>query len=190
MDVPSNSSLAQLDTEIASYDWRRLRSFSADSSTLPAAIKDLARAETEKDARVAYWHIDNVTLVQGRLSESTPAVVSCIVAALPAASTAGRTYMLDLLAAIAGGYDDHIDVAQVGPVSAKECVRRMLPAISLYVDELRREGNPSCVDILLMCGMYEERIRNRVASVLTDAQTLDSCARIRDLLETSLAELD
>ncbi|GAB3140738.1 hypothetical protein GCM10027290_12050 [Micromonospora sonneratiae] len=177
------------DVEIARYDWQRLKSFKGDAAALPSAINALVFAESEESAEKAYWQIDNVALLQGRLSECVAPLVSRLVAGLLHACSSGRAYILDLLAAIADDYDDHVDIGHVGPVSVRDCAHRMVVQFSLHVDELRLAGNPSCVDILLMREIYEERLTVQVKQILDEALHLDSCANIIDLIETSLADL-
>lgn len=176
--------------EIQRHDWSHLRSFRGDASTLPAAIEALVLAESGDEAREAYWRIDNVAMVQGRLSESAASLTSCLLAGLPLAGGAARPYVFDLLAVIAGGYDDHVDSNAVGPVSAKECVWQMAMHLPVFVDELLQRGNPSCVDILLMCAVYDPSLRDQVEAVFRKAMQIPACSRICSLIENSLADLD
>lgn len=189
MGLPSPADSDPVDAEIGRYDWSALKSFHGDASALPAAVKALVAAEEDEPAKRAYWRIDNVALIQGRLSECAAPVVSCLVAGLPQARGSGRAEILDLLATISGGYDDHVDVERVGPVSVADCVHRMIPALPLFVDELWRTGNASCVDLLLMCGIYAEGCRARVREILEAALRLGSCGGVKDLIEASLADL-
>ncbi|KAB1916005.1 hypothetical protein [Micromonospora sp. AMSO31t] len=176
--------------EIARHNWSLLRSFRGDASTLPAAVEALVCAGSDDKAREAYWRIDNVAMVQGRLSESVVPLTSCLLAGLPLAGEAARPYVFDLLAVIAGGHGDHVDSSVVGPVSAKECVRQMAECLPVFVDELFRRGNSSCVDILLMCAVFDPRLRNRVEAVFRSALQEPTCGPISDLIESSLADLD
>ncbi len=180
--------LEELRGELGKYDWSVLRSYLGRSSQLPSAIEALIFAESDQDARAAYWRIDNVAIVQGRLSESAYAVTSCLLIGLPFAKAASRDNVFDLLATIAGGYDRHIDIESVGPVSARECVRLMSRCLSTFTEEVQR-GNPSCVDIALMCAIYMPPLRVRVAEVFEEALDNPTCASIVDLIENSLVDL-
>ncbi|MEU5962345.1 hypothetical protein ABZ777_14155 [Micromonospora parva] len=165
-----------------------MRSYLGGSSLLPQAIESLIFAESDQDAKAAYWRIDNVALVQGRLSESVYAVTSCLVVGLPFAKAAGRDRIFDLLATIAGGHDEHIDNEIVGSVSVRECVLLMKRCMLIFVEELQR-GNPSCVDIVLMCAIYEPSLRGDVIEVFEKALGNPACAPIVDLIENSLIDL-
>ncbi|MYQ45991.1 hypothetical protein GTW40_13125 [Streptomyces sp. SID4985] len=178
-----------LAAELERYDWSAHRSFLGGAERLPDAVERLASAESAQEADVAWSEIDSVALVQGRLSECALPLTSCLVAGLEGAGTEGRRRMFDLLATIAGGYDDHVDIALVGPVSVRECVRRMTDRLGLFAADLKAHGNPSCVDVLLMCGVYDASARDHVSDVFREALALRSCAGITDLIEASLADL-
>lgn len=77
----------------------------------------------------------------------------------------------------------------MGPVSVRDCVRRMADKIDLYAEELKENGNASCVDILLMCGVYDETVRDFVSDAFHAALELRSCSGIKDLIEVSLEDL-
>lgn len=186
MPADPNSSLT---AELAAYDWPALRSFVGGAATLPESIRLLVSAKSEEEADIAERGIENVALVQGRLSECVAPLTSCLVTGLDLAEGSGRGRILDLLATIAGGYDDHVDSDLVGPVSVRDCVRRMADRLELYAEELKENGNPSCVDILLMCGVHDETVRDFVADTFRSALELRSCSRIRDLIEVSLEDL-
>jgi hypothetical protein len=183
----SNSEL--LRAEIERHDWSTVKSFLGDASMLPSAIQALVFAHSDDDARAAYWRIDNVAIIQGRLSGSVAPLTSCLLVGLPIATEFSRAYVFDLLAVIAGGYDDHVDSATVGPISAKDCVRQMAQQLPVFVDELIHRGNSSCVDILLMCAIYDRTLREQVAGAFLEALQSPACARIADLIENSLADL-
>jgi len=180
--------LKALRGEIGRHQWSRLRSFAGDASRLPAAIEALVFAESDEDAKAAYWRIDNVALVQGRLSESALPVTSCLLVGLPFARGKGRAHIFDLLATIAGGHDEHVDTEIVGAVSVRECVRLMARSLSTFVEEVE-QGDPSCVDILLMCAIYEPALREQVNEVFEEALKNPACAPIADLIENSIVDL-
>ncbi|MGW1407483.1 hypothetical protein [Streptomyces sp. NPDC002403] len=178
-----------LTAELDKYDWRVLRSFVGGAARLPESIRLLVSAKSEEEVEIAELGIENIALVQGRLSECVPPLTSCLVVGLDLAEGRGLSRIFDLLATIAGGYDDHVDIDSVGPVSVRDCVRRMAEKLDLYVKELRENGNPSCVDILLMCGVYDEAARGYVSDVFRSALELRSCSGITDLIEVSLEDL-
>lgn len=81
-----------------------------------AVIRALVDAGTVEESEREYWLIDNATLVQGRLSQSSAAVAAVPLCGLKNSSGWSRICILDLLAEIADGCDDHVDVMLVGPV--------------------------------------------------------------------------
>ncbi|MET7947372.1 hypothetical protein [Micromonospora sp. NPDC005324] len=190
MTVPTAPDRGRLLAELARHDWQALKSFKGSAVDLPSAITDLVFAGTEAAADRAYWQIDNTALIQGRLSQCCPAVVSCLVVGLVDAPAVSRSLIIDLLATIGGGYDDHVDSAWVGPVSSHDCIQRMAVGFETYERELRERGNASCVDILFMCGKDSAQMLPRVRQVLVEALALPSCRPISDLIESSLADLD
>lgn len=185
-----NERLVPLKGELERYDWRRLKSFVGDASSIPAAILDLVSAPSPEVAKHAYWRIDNVAIVQGRLSQSAEPLSRCLVRGLPVATPDARRYVIDLLATIAGGYDDHVDINEVGPVSIAACIEPMIESLDLFERELSDNGDPSCVDILLMCGLHDSDIRERVRSDFRRALDNPLSAPIQDLIQNSLTDLD
>ncbi|MEU6206247.1 hypothetical protein ABZ814_22000 [Micromonospora musae] len=181
--------LDALRIEIDRYDWCGLRSFMGDASMIPSAIEALAGAATPDAAQAAYWRIDNVAIIQGRLSQCVAPLTSCLLVALTLASDPARSRIFDLLATISGGYDDHVESSAVGPISVRECVGQMARHKRVFVDELTLRGNASCVDILLMCAIYDEALREDVIEAFRNALSSPESARIRDLIESSIAEI-
>ncbi|MET8089349.1 hypothetical protein [Micromonospora sp. NPDC005220] len=190
MTAPSTPNRVRLLAELARYDWQTLKSFKGSAVDVRSAITDLVSAETGAAAERAYWRIDNTALIQGRLSQCCPAVVSCLVVGLTEAPAVSRPLIIDLLATIGGGYDDHVDIAWVGPVSSHDCIQRMAVGFETYERELRERGNASCVDILFVCGKDSAQMLPRVRQVLVEALALPSCRPISELVEASLADLD
>jgi hypothetical protein len=137
----------------------------------------------------AYWRIDNVAMVDGRLSQSVGPLTPTLLVALDVAGSEGRKLIIDLLANIAGGYETHVDSDAVGPVPLMECIRLMAGRLDTFVAELLERANPSSVDILLQCALHFDDVRPAVAEVFNRALDLDSVARMRDFLEASLAEI-
>ena len=137
----------------------------------------------------AYWRIDNVAMVDGRLSQSVGPLTSTLLVGLDIAGNEGRPLIIDLLANIAGGYETHVDSEAVGPVPLTECISLMAGRIEMFVAELLERANPSSVDILLQIALNLDDRRPRVIGVFNQALNLASTAPIHDLLEVSLAEI-
>ncbi|MER7997806.1 hypothetical protein [Streptomyces sp. NPDC095613] len=172
-----------------SYDWSALRCFAGSAAGLPAAVRDLLSAATGATAEEAYWRIDGVALVQGRLSESCMAVCAVLVNGLPGATEHGRRQALDLLAQISGGYEEHVDSAAVGPVSYAACMREIVRGFPLYRERVETDLDASCVDLVLMCGLADERLRDAAVRVLERALDAASDRDVRELIANSLGDL-
>jgi hypothetical protein len=188
--MPSSvDGLAVLDAEIRAHDWHAVRTFVGDASSIPEAVRQLVKAGSREAATTAYWRIDNVAMVDGRLSQSVGPLTSTLLVGLNIAGREGRALIIDLLANIAGGYDTHVDSDAVGPVPLEECIRLMVARLDTFVTELLERANPSSVDILLQCALHVDDVRARVIDIFNQALGLESTARVHDLLEVSLAEI-
>ncbi len=181
---------ASLEATVSQYDWHQFKSFKGDASTLPAAIREIASASNDEQATRAYWLIDNTAVVQGRLSSSVYPLTVCLLAALDVAGKEARERIVDLLATIGGGYDDHVDSSEVGPVSTRECVQLMAARMDMFEQELYQTGYASYVDVLLMCAIYDKNLQPRVSQAFHHALTLPSCAKIAGEIESSLRDIE
>jgi len=84
--------------------WGRLETASGTAEHVPDALKHLAQARTEDEAKAAYWELDNEVVVQGRLYEAAVPVVSVLLAMLQGQlSRVARARVVDLLVEIALG---------------------------------------------------------------------------------------
>jgi hypothetical protein len=85
-------------------EWSRLETASGTAEHVPDALKHLAQARTEDEAKAAYWELDNEVVVQGRLYEAAVPVVSVLLAMLQGQlSRVARARVVDLLVEIALG---------------------------------------------------------------------------------------
>lgn len=83
----AHEGLDLLNAEIARHDWRSVRSFHGDGSLLPLAVRRLVLAESRDAAWQAYWGIDNVAMVDGRLSQSVGPLTPTLLVALDVAGS-------------------------------------------------------------------------------------------------------
>jgi hypothetical protein len=178
-----------LTLELARHDWTAFRTFIGDASLVPAAVTALASAESDEQALAAYWRIDNVVMVDGRLSEAVEPLTPCLIVALDSAAVPAFNTILDLLSAIAGGYEEHVDNQTVGRASVKMCVETMASRLNVFIEELFASGNASCVDILLGCAVYVESTRDEVRDALTKALSLRSSLGIRTDIEIAIDDI-
>lgn len=87
-------------------DWRAARTAVGNAAAVPQAIAALLGADTEEEAKSAYWsHLDNEVVVQGRLFEAAGLVIGPILTELSAGSLsdAARYRSVELLVEIALG---------------------------------------------------------------------------------------
>ncbi|WP_147457008.1 hypothetical protein [Micromonospora pisi] len=178
-----------LSVELAKHDWTAFRTFTGDASRVPVAIVTLASAESDEQAAAGYWRIDNVVVVDGRLSEAVKPVTSCLLVAMDLAPPPGRKSILDLLSVIATGYEEHVDNQVVGEVSVRTCVEMMASRLNAFIEELLASGNASCVDILLMCAVHVDGVLNEVCQAFVSALSLRSCLSIREHIEIAIDDL-
>lgn len=177
-----------MEIELSRHDWLELRCFAASAAGLRDAVRDLVYADSREAASAAVARINNVTIVQGRLSQSSVAVAACLVQGLSVAVGPAREAIVDLLAEISGGYDDHVDLALVGPISYQDCIQEISLAFPVYC-ELVELGNPSAIDLVLMCGLNVLGLRARAEFVLAAASGIQGLGQHRDLLLDSLQDL-
>ncbi|WNV89662.1 hypothetical protein [Umezawaea sp. Da 62-37] len=182
-----------MEIELARHNWPELRSF-ADSATLPDSIRALAVASDKESARLAYWRIDNVALLDGCLTQSAVAVAASLVQALTAMSPPALAYALELLAQISGGYVHEPEDQGLGPVTVEECVREISLAFPYFCELLETSGSSqaraSCVDLIMACGLREGYLKERARHVLVSALELPEIRSHRELILNSLRELE
>lgn len=127
--------LAPLDEEIARHDWRSVGSFIGDGSLRrePSGVwAGPGRATTW----LAYWGIDNVAMVDGRLSQRVGPLTPTLLVALDVAGSEGRPLIIDLLANIAGGYSRAC--TPVGPVALRSQGQQIDVRSDLHIAWSRR----------------------------------------------------
>jgi hypothetical protein len=178
-----------LAAELARHDWTAFRTFLGDASGVPAAIAALEASESRERAMAAYWRLDNVVAVDGRLSEAVEPVTSCLLVAMDSALEPGRKSILDLLDVVATGYEEHVDNQIVGRASVQTCVEMMAGRLNVFINEMNSSGNASCVDILLMCAVHVAAVRHDVRQALNRALSMRSCLSIREHIEIAIDDL-
>ncbi len=99
-----------LDWELQRIPWAALRA-AADPNRIPRALLTLADATTEATAMEAYWHIDNVAVVQARVFQAAEFVVFPLLLMLrPSSSLWTVRCVLDLLVQLTSGWVDPSEV--------------------------------------------------------------------------------
>lgn len=176
-----------MDIEIARHRWTALHTFEGDGSALPDALRRLATATTAAEAEAAYEEFDNVVVIQGRLSQSATAVVSCLMHALVTAAPPARDEIVSLLALLANGYDDHVDIDMVGPVNLAEIRQEVAHGFTFFTELLETTGHASCVELIAVCGLTDPLLRERAVFVLETASRLPKPARHANVIANALA---
>jgi len=176
-----------MEIEISRHDWRALRTFEGDGSHLPGALRRLAAARTTAEAGAAYWEIDNVVVIQGRLSQSASAVVCCLMSALATAAPPARDEIVSLIALIANGYDEHVDIDAVGPVRLAEIRQEVTRGFVFFAELLETTGHAACIELVAVCGLTDPLLRERAGYVLEAAARLPKPARFSQVLANALA---
>ncbi|MBK1786885.1 hypothetical protein [Prauserella cavernicola] len=89
---------------VSRVEWAALRAGPGTAVGLPRALRGLASAESEEDAKEWYWRVDNVVVVQGMLHESAPPTVPVLFALLAGTLSGPARYrVVELLVELAGG---------------------------------------------------------------------------------------
>lgn len=176
-----------MEIEISRHDWSALSTFEGDGADLPDALRRLAAARTTAEARTACWEIDNVVVIQGRLSQSAAAVVSCLMHSLVTAAPPARDEIISLIASLASGYEDHVDIGLVGPVSLADIRQEVARGFVFFTELLESTGHAGCIELVAICGLTDPLLRERAAYVLEAASRLPKPARFSQVIANALA---
>jgi len=157
--------------EIQRLDWSSLRA-SGDAAGVPAALLALQQATDEREALRAYWRIDNVVVVQGRLYEAALPTVNALLIGLTGCTTVARPHLLELLVQLASGETAPSEV-MLGNLQLAERCRAALPAgLSVFLallEERRPTEQAHLFDLLGLCAEVCPSARAQVVDHLTRA---------------------
>jgi hypothetical protein len=148
------------------YDWSRLAAVGGRTADdVPRALEDLRAAVTDEAASEAYWRIDNVVVVQGRVLQSAAPTAACAVTLVAsAASVFSRTRLLELLEQLSGADSVEGDPGIRGAIIAE--IRRgfaMYAGLIEYGTTLEQE---LCAELLVECARGEPALKIRVEHYL------------------------
>ncbi|MFJ9585523.1 hypothetical protein [Streptomyces acidicola] len=179
--------------EIDRHDWGSLRSLTGqDSLILRAALLDLCESVSDGDVDLAVQRIEDETVTQGLLSESSAAAARCLVHGIYSFSDYALAGTLDTLAIIASGGNAMVQ-AQAGEI-AKECLKEIYLGFPAYCEILEVSNDVDCrssvIDLLLICGLNNPDLRPTVKFTLQSAMNSGDMVELGDLIAASLAELD
>ncbi|GAA1198633.1 hypothetical protein GCM10009654_64150 [Streptomyces hebeiensis] len=106
-----SKSLAEI--EVSRIAWEEFRTLGDRSEGVPDALRRLFAARTEDEAMSAYWDLENVVVVQGRLyAAALPTVSVSLAALLDDLSADARDLVLELIHQIVAGEADEDEVAR------------------------------------------------------------------------------
>nr|WSX49679.1 hypothetical protein OG409_12415 [Streptomyces sp. NBC_00974] len=179
--------------EIDRHDWGSLRSLWAeDSLILRAALLGLREAVSEDDVDLAVQRVEDETVTQGALSESSAAAARCLVHGIYGFVGYSLTRVLETLGIIASE-GQRLLQAQAGE-TAKECLKSISLGFPAYCEILETSKNIDCrssaVDLLLICGLNDPDLRSAAKFALQSARTSGDLVELNDLIVASIAELD
>jgi len=148
--------------ELSRHNWPSLTSRGGHAGNIPEAIRGLAQAESEEDARSFYWKVDNEVIFNGCLYESATATTACIVGLLPTCTAQSRSWMLELLFQLGNG---HVADQCQGSDLPRSCMKEILYGVTMYFHILET-GTPaelgSCIDLLVLCAYTSTELKDRV----------------------------
>jgi hypothetical protein len=100
---------------------------------------------------------------------------------------------LEILAEIAGSFDHDAMDLSAGPVTYEACMDEVILGLPVYCEivESGAEINDRviCIDLILMCGLHDTRVKNRVSHTLVSVRDMEDFAAHVGLIDNSLAEL-
>lgn len=178
--------------ELERYDWSSLRAVASSAAAVPDAIRRLLEAETEVDARAAYWGVDNVVIVQGSLVESALPATSCLVSYLGQVSDGARVVVLELLVQLASGEPDPTEIEAGNVLIGEHCRFEILLGAGTYFRLLEIgtfEEKFLCADLLGICAGNYAEIRPRVSWHLHRMMSEAHEDRLREYLAEWIEEL-
>lgn len=152
---------------------------------MPGVLRALLGAGSAAEADAAYWRLDNVVIVQGRLHEAALATMSCLAVGLGRATLFGRPRALELMVQIASGEAEEDELVS-------RCRAELLPCGAVLLDLLERgtdEESVHCIDLLGLCALHAPVFRERAAWHLAQYGRRPLDAAVRRLLNAWLADL-
>jgi hypothetical protein len=122
--------------------WSLLRmAYDRNAAEVPGALRALAAATSEAEVQRAYWRLDNVVVVQGRVFEAAEFVVQPLLQLLCLRNAAVQRYTLDLLIELTGAaaYPDPSEVERGNAGLVERCRARAREGIAVVYGLLDAE---------------------------------------------------
>jgi hypothetical protein len=130
---------AMVETLLQSTPWASLPCATGPATDVPFAFRRLLMAQSAADADVAYWQLDNVVILQGRIFPSALPLIALIGLALVecAVTTPARYRLVELMTEFALGqpHESVVDADAMSVAIAVEVHRQAGVVCSLLADE-------------------------------------------------------
>ncbi len=168
--------------ELDRVDWSALRAEGGNAAGVPAALKALCVASSEEEAAAAYWRIDNVVVVQGRVYQAAEYVVPVALQLLLAESPTVQRRALELLIQITGGTTDPQELAVSNLDVAARCrhaAKRGLELVYALVGSSNAQVRDRSVELL----DYVEDDADRLVWTLRRLAEVEADSAVRDLAQ-------
>jgi hypothetical protein len=177
-----------MEFELGRHSWGSLQGVVGDAGVLEGAIRELAYADSRERALDAAHRIERVTFAQGLLSQAS-SLVNC----LWRCSDYSEDLVLGLLSDLSGAVASEEEPSVYGPVSQAECMREISLGYPAYVEILETgsalDSRTACIDLILMCGLFNRELRSRSVYFLESARGLLGLEGQARLIAASIEEL-
>jgi hypothetical protein len=182
--------------DIERYDWAHLRAMGS-AAGVPAAIEALCRASSKAQSDDAYWRIDNVVVVQGRLFEAAFPTTVCLTSGLRTCSSVSQPDVLELLVQLGNGTPDPseslLGSSNLAQLCGRELTREFGSFVSIFEESVlagHADNVQHTLDLLFLCASDDDSLRGRVVWLFEKAISTGRLMKAhRDLIHECLAEL-
>ena len=165
----STEMLAEI--ERARWDWARLRQATGHAGHVPDSIRAMLKAGTPDELDERYWELENHVVIQGRLFQAAPPVVSVLMASLSCAERPDwvRVGLLDLLFQLVIGTSHESEIANGAHLLGPTCKKAARHGLWVLYRELVEGERDAAKDVLNQI----EEDRDRLAATLAALPPLD-----------------
>jgi hypothetical protein len=179
-----------LDWQLESVNWANLRAAHGKASEVPAALRRLATAVTEGEARAASWELDTSLAIQGRLFEAAEYVVPPLLQLLCRGRATTCWYVLDLLYQLTGpaAYVDPSETERGNAGLVDRCRRLTREGLAVIYWMLDSDDPKVRVSASELLAQVDEDT-NRLASRLERMARTDQERNVREQASHIVTEL-
>ncbi|MFF3764589.1 hypothetical protein ACFYYR_10960 [Streptomyces sp. NPDC001922] len=182
-----------MEIELTRHPWASLQGVSGDARGLESAIRDLAGAKDRGTALEASGRVERVIFAQGLLCEASTAVAASLVHCLWRSAEHSEDLILGLLSDLSAAVVNEEDPDVYGHASRERCMQEIVLAYPGYVEILETGSNvnsrTACIDLILMCGIEFDYLRDRSIHYLESALRLEGLDGHSAVIGDSLTDL-